>query len=141
MFQSLAKSIVNFKHLLVSFLSDAKTCSTFPAGALRNLKLLALTSQLCLESTEQFTNYLLNLAARAAMEMPKLQIMELWNCAALYTAVFRYEATGTPESSACRLTWRRSWVSRASSNPWECDSLITAWQHVASTMHCVSSSS
>lgn len=127
-----ANYAVNMKHLSVSFLSDAKDCLDLSGHTFPKLQSLALTSQHWLEPTEENTEKLLFLAARAAETMPSLQIMEIWTCGNGHAAIFRYEATGTSESSASRLTWRCSWD--APEKPIEWGSVIAAWRHVASTV-------
>lgn len=127
-----ANCAVNMKHLSVSFLSDAKDCLDLSGHTFPKLQSIALTSQHWLEPTEENTEKLLLLAARAAETMPSLQIMEIWTCRNGHAAIFRYEATGTSESSASRLTWRCSWDSPE--KPIEWNSVIAAWRHVASTV-------
>lgn len=83
---------------------EMQKCISFP-----NLESIALTSQEYLQPDQPGINDLLRKAAIAAMRMPKLQIMELWNCIDGHAAIFRYESTGTAESSASRITWRSSW--------------------------------
>lgn len=129
--QWVARSAVNIKNLSVSFMSDAKDCLELAAYTFPKLESLALTSQHWLEPTQKNTEKLFRLAARAALKMPKLQIMEIWNCGGDNAAILRYEATATAETSACRLTWRCSW--RESENPIEWDGVIAAWGHVAAT--------
>lgn len=126
-----AISAVNLKNVAVSFLSDAKDCLQFPARTLPKLESLALTSQHWLEPTQENTQKLLYLAARAALKMPSLQIMEIWTCGSGHAAIFRYEATGTSYSSAARITWRCSWD--AAEKPIAWDGVIAAWRHVAAT--------
>lgn len=125
--KGLAISAPGIEHLSVSFLSDAMECldtdHVFP-----NLRSIALTSQTHLRPGQSF-NELLFKAASAALKMPQLQIMEIWNCGNGYAALFRYESTGTPESSACRLTWRCSWYPAPIQ-----DRVLEAWKNVASTV-------
>lgn len=130
--KGLATAGPGVKHLTVSFLSDAMDCLEIPDNSLfPNLESIALTSQTCFRPTS-FTNFnvLLHKAALAARKMPKLQIMEIWNCENGYAAIFRYEATGAAESSACRLTWRCSWYP---ASPIQ-DRVVKAWETVASTV-------
>lgn len=127
-----ANYAVNMKHFSVSFLSDAKDCLDLSGHAFPKLQSIALTSQHWLEPTEKNTEKLLLLAARAAERMPNLQIMEIWTCRDGHAAIFRYEATGTSESSASRLTWRCSWDSPQKPIVWS--NVIAAWRHVASTV-------
>lgn len=148
-----AQSAPNIKHLSVSFLSDAHDCleittedayahkSNLAIRRIRrflpsvkgfpNLESVALTSQHHLRPMATSLNDLLHRAAAAAMKMPRLQIMELWNCGDGHAAVFRYEATGTAESSAARVTWRCSWDHYSTSHIQA--RVIEAWREVAST--------
>lgn len=127
-----ANYAVNMKHFSVSFLSDAKDCLDLSGHTFPKLQSIALTSQHWLEPTEENTEKLLLLAARAAERMPSLQIMEIWTCRNGHAAIFRYEATGTSESSASRLTWRCSWDTPEKPIVWS--RVIAAWRHVASTI-------
>lgn len=129
--QWVANAAVNVKNVSVSFLSDAKDCLLLGTTTMPNLESLALTSQHWLEPSQEHTENLLKLAASAAQNMPKLQIMEIWTCGKGRAAIFRYEATGTAESSACRITWRCSWDNPKKSIDW--DGVVGAWRHVAAT--------
>ncbi|ROW02405.1 hypothetical protein VMCG_06077 [Cytospora schulzeri] len=127
--KGLADSAPNIKHLSVSFLSDAMDCFEPPFGTFPSLESIALTSQGSLQRDPALLNQLLYKAAIAAMKMPKLQIMELWNCANGHADIIRYESTGTAESSACKLTWRSSWREKSTLKK----RVIEAWEEVAST--------
>lgn len=127
----LAISAVSIKNVAVSFLSDAKDCLELRTRTLPKLESIALTSQHWLEPTQENTQKLLYLAARAALQMPSLQIMEIWTCGNGHAAIFRYEATGTAFSSAARLTWRCSWDVEENAIAWK--GVIAAWSHVAAT--------
>lgn len=122
----LAGRAANLKHLSVSFLSDARDCFKFPAGALPNLQSLAITSQEHLQPTDWKVRRILLDAAIAVTKLPKLQIMELWNCENGHAAILRYEATETLRSGTCELTWRSSWYSTESTIG---DDVIEVWEH------------
>ncbi|KAL2290906.1 hypothetical protein FJTKL_14845 [Diaporthe vaccinii] len=124
----LAGRAVNLKHLSVSFLSDAMNCFKFPAGALPNLQSLAITSQEHLQPNDWKVRRILLDAATAVTKLPKLQIMELWNCEKGHAAILRYEAAETVRSRTCELTWRSSWYSTKSTIGAE---VIEAWEHAA----------
>lgn len=128
--KGLVSSAPNLKHLSVSFFSDAMDCLKLPAGIFANLESIALTSQVYLRPETGPPNRLLYKAANAAMKMPKLQIMELWNCANGHADILRYESVGTASSSACRLTWRSSWCCMKSTLE---KRVVEAWEEVAST--------
>lgn len=124
----LAGRAVNLKHLSVSFLSDAMECFKFPAGGLPNLQSLAITSQEHLQPTDSKVKRILLDAATAVTKLPKLQIMELWNCENGHAAILRYEATETVRSRTCELTWRSSWYSTQSTIGAD---VTEAWEHAA----------
>lgn len=132
-FPFVASSAVNIKNLAISFISDAKDTLNFSNYTFPNLESIALTSQHWLEPSQENINKLLLLAAKAAEKMPKLQIMEIWTCGDGQAAILRYEATGTPYSSACKLTWRCSWV-QDDEKPISWGKVAAAWGHVASTI-------
>lgn len=117
----------NLKHLSVAFLSDAMSCFKFPAGALPNLQSLAVTSQGYLVPTEWKVRRILLASARAVAKLPKLQIMELWNCENEHAAILRYEAGGALQSKTCQLTWRSSWHLEKST----IEAVISAWEDTA----------
>lgn len=105
----------NLKHLSISFMSDAFECFKFPADALPNLLSLAITSERYLKPNDEKVRALLRQAARAVRKLPKLQILELWNCEKGHAAILRYEAACTGLlSHTCVLTWRSSWSSAKS---------------------------
>lgn len=124
----LAGRAVHLKHLSVSFLSDAMDCFKFPANALPNLQSLAMTSQDYLQPTtgDWKVEKLLEEAAIAVTKLPKLQIMELWNCENGHAAIFRYEATERPRT--CELIWRSSWYATESTMG---ANMMKAWEHTA----------
>lgn len=121
----LAGQVVNLQHLSISFLSDAIDCFKFPANALPNLQSLAITSKEYLQPTDWKVQRILLDAAKVLTQLPKLQIMELWNCEDGYAAILRYEAGVTVRSRTCQLTWRSSWYSPIRAN------IIKAWEHTA----------
>lgn len=126
--EGLAGQADNLKHLSVAFLSDAKDCFKFPAGALPNLQSLAITSQEHLIPYSGKLKRILLDAATAVTKLPKLQIMELWNCGDEHAAILRYEAGGTLQSGTCELTWRSSWHYDNSTIE---DDVILAWEDAA----------
>jgi hypothetical protein len=126
----LAGQAVNLKHLSISFLSDTKDCFKFRANALPNLQSLAITSKEHLQPIDSKVNSILLDAAKAVTKLPKLQIMELWNCENGHAAIFRYEAGDTVRSRTCKLTWRSSWHSTIG------DEVIKVWEHTAYQVSC-----
>ncbi|XDG01969.1 hypothetical protein ABKA04_001584 [Annulohypoxylon sp. FPYF3050] len=97
-------------HLSASFIADAsyffdarKSFWEWP-----NLTSLALTSRLFTpDESPAKIDRLLRAAAAAAMKMPKLEIMEIWNGREGLAALFRYQVTrgGHPPV----LTWKGTW--------------------------------
>ncbi|KAJ4393026.1 hypothetical protein N0V93_002232 [Gnomoniopsis smithogilvyi] len=126
--KALAISVPSLRHLSVSFLSDANECLNMSATIFPNLESVALTSQHHLGPTSPGLNDLLYKAATAAMRMPHLQIMEIWNCGKGCAAIFRYESTGTSTTTASMLTWRCSWRGM---NSLVGSSVIEKWREVA----------
>lgn len=78
------------------------------------LRWLTLTSPALLnpspiEGGNENVNELLQAAGRAAMRMPKLQIMELYSTDARGGAVFRYQVTETKTAISWSSAWSSSW--------------------------------
>lgn len=118
----------NLKHLSVSFMSDAIDCFKFPADAFPNLLSLAITSK-DLKPDDGKVRKILLQAAIAVRKLPKLQIMELWNCKKGRAAILRYEAAHTGLlSHTCELTWRSSWASTKSTIG---TGVMKAWEETA----------
>ncbi|QPG97098.1 hypothetical protein C2857_005758 [Epichloe festucae Fl1] len=89
-----------------------------------NLKTLVLTSQL-LAPDERQKNIvkMLQEAASAAMHMPQLETMTIWNGRRKLAALFKYERTREHQIST--VTWRGTWHFNLP------PSLIKAWEAVA----------
>ncbi|KFZ04051.1 hypothetical protein V502_10450 [Pseudogymnoascus sp. VKM F-4520 (FW-2644)] len=72
----------------------------------QNLQLLALTSRLLHPKTAyRNINGMLIAAGRAAASMPKLRVMEIWNCGRRHACVFRYTNT----DGKARISWECIW--------------------------------
>lgn len=118
-FKKLIDSSPGLKQLSLTFLVEASEFfAGIPAGpfsTFSELQVVALTSKdsLRLGETLVFRKPLpiplLKAAAEAAMRMPKLQVMEIWNCGEGHAAIFRYDSTFQSGTTACVLTWRCSW--------------------------------
>lgn len=102
------------ENVAVSFLVDA--CDFFqpfwPGNSLpgpqvgwESLTSLALTSEVMTSESNASANELLQAAARAAMRMPKLRVMELWDRRGQDAAVFRYRATDRKSVISWLGTW------------------------------------
>ncbi|EHK45603.1 hypothetical protein TRIATDRAFT_317758 [Trichoderma atroviride IMI 206040] len=119
----------NYESLSASFAVDADSFFALDEGQppkrWPNLKYLFLTSQLLAPDQDEtrLTN-MLRAAARAAIYMPNLETMQIWNGRKNLAALFKYEAA--TEGQPCTITWKGTWefVLQAS--------LIQAWQAVVS---------
>lgn len=141
--QGLAVACPRLKHLSVCNLIDAmEWFATIQGNTFENLETVAW-SESCLRPNQPDLNKLLYEAALAAMKMPKLRIMEIWNTHApqdeeMDVALVRYESTGTSTSTAATLTWSCSWGRDRKDGPgWPAQSIerrvVEAWERVAST--------
>ncbi|GAB0138564.1 hypothetical protein EsDP_00006794 [Epichloe bromicola] len=89
-----------------------------------NLKTLVLTSQLLAPDKSQASIMnMLHEAASAAMHMPQLETMTIWNGRKKLAALFKYERTRGHQLST--VTWRGTWHLNLS------PSVIKAWEAVA----------
>lgn len=129
--RALLEASIRVEHFSASFIVDA--LHFFRAGkrpcVWKNLKSLALTSRL-LSPNESHAeiNDILQIAALAAMRMPKLKIMELWNGGKEVACVFRYQAS--QEYEPMKLTWRGNWTLFLE------PCTIEAWEGVALRRNC-----
>lgn len=107
-----------------SFLIDAGSffASCRPSWQWTKLTSLTLTSQvLAPEADQADTAKMLISAASAALGMPQLVTMELWNGRKRLATLFRYQSAHTT------ITWRSSWEFAL------LPSVVPAWQGVAHT--------
>lgn len=108
--QAVARASLNLEHLSASFIVDASYFFDAREHSWRwpNLTSLALTSRLLApdESPVEVDN-MLRSAAAAAMKMPKLETMEIWNGREGLAMLFRYQLArgGRPAVITCRGTW------------------------------------
>lgn len=121
-----ASASLQLESLSASFMVDA--CDFFksrePSWEWPNLTSLVLTSRLLTpdESTIKIGD-LLQAAAAAAMKMPKLETMEIWNGRKGLAALFRYQSIGGGRPAV--VTWKGTW-DFALEPP-----VIRAWEAVA----------
>jgi hypothetical protein len=102
--------------LAVSFVIDARDfflpfspMSDLAPPGFPQLQFIAITSDdLDPSKGAEHVNNLLYSAGNAALRMPKLQVMELWNGRPGEAAVFRYERS--PPDIVATLTWSSSWT-------------------------------
>ncbi|KAI1402932.1 hypothetical protein F4819DRAFT_507019 [Hypoxylon fuscum] len=123
----IANVSLKLDHLSASFIADAsyffdarKSSWEWP-----NLTSLVLTSQLLTpDKNPSDIDRLLRAAAAAAMKMPKLEIMEIWNGREGLAALFRYRSTGGGHPPV--LTWKGTWALTLQ------PPLVQLWESVAS---------
>lgn len=121
----------NYESLSASFAVDADSFFALDEGQppkrWPNLRHLFLTSQLLAPDQEEtrLTN-MLRAAAEAAVYMPKLEILQIWNGRKNLAALFKYEAA--TEGQPCTITWKGTWGFLLQA------SLIQAWQAVVSEL-------
>lgn len=108
--QAIANTSLTLEHLSASFMVDAS--HFFDARKLSwewpNLTWLALTSQILVpEESPIELDVMLREAAAAAMKMPKLETMEIWNGNKGLAMLFRYQLAESwqPAVITCRGTW------------------------------------
>ena len=120
--QQLARVNLGVRSLSASFMI-ARDFFSIPPLTWCNLTHIALTSP-CLspEMNPAIIMNLLQAAAFAAHQMPKLQTMELWNGLEGVAALFKYEFMPSRWSSV--LTWRATWSLTLE------DEVLNAWEEV-----------
>ncbi|KAI0014504.1 hypothetical protein F4780DRAFT_250211, partial [Xylariomycetidae sp. FL0641] len=117
--RKLALASQPLEHLAATFIADADSFFAFSSRpseplAWPNLQTLALTARALSPSQHPAQiNATLRAAAAAALRMPRLHTLELWNGRRRAAALFRYErrgpgGAGTPP----RLLWRATWPLR-----------------------------
>ncbi|KAB5513336.1 hypothetical protein GE09DRAFT_1295152 [Coniochaeta sp. 2T2.1] len=121
---NLARSTPRLQELSVGFLTEAidvfghRNFYLNPTGIpdfatyrFTHLENVILTSQehLRADQSHDKINCLLRAAAAVALKMPRLKVMELWNCADGYASVFRYDSRRVSWDRACTVTWRSNW--------------------------------
>ncbi|KAH6700207.1 hypothetical protein EV126DRAFT_29987 [Verticillium dahliae] len=123
--QAVVLNSSKFEHLAASFIVDASYYffEIQPSWEWPNLLSLVLTSKL-LTPDENPTdiNAILQAAALAAMKMPRLKTMEIWNGRKGLAALFRYQALRNVQQAV--VLWRGTW-DLAMEPP-----LIQAWEAV-----------
>ncbi|KAI0907143.1 hypothetical protein F4823DRAFT_630598 [Ustulina deusta] len=133
---ALLKASTQLESLAISFIADAQyffmSLSSTKSPALHTfprLRFIALTSnQLSLKTGTSLVNNLLSTAGTAALRMPMLQIMELWNGRQGEAAIFRYERE--PSIAIGTLVWISSW------NFFPDVEVVAQWKEVALNHGC-----
>ncbi|KAM0250959.1 hypothetical protein ACHAQJ_008381 [Trichoderma viride] len=120
----------NYESLSASFAVDADDFFVLdesqPRKTWPNLRHLFLTSQLLAPDQDKTrVRNMLRAAARAAVHMPKLETLQIWNGRKNLAALFKYELA-TEQGQASTITWRGTWEFLLEA------SVIQAWQSLAS---------
>ena len=120
-----ALASLKLEHLAASFIVDASHFFDIgPASDWPNLVSLVLTSRLLTPNTNAVEiGAMLQVAAAAAMRMPRLVTMEIWNGRKGLAALFKYQAFRAMQKA--RIIWRGTW--ELTLEP----SVIQAWEAVA----------
>ncbi len=108
--RAVANASLQLEHLSASFLVDASYffLALKPAWEWPNLTSLALTSRLLAPDESPIeTDDMLTAAAAAAVRMPCLEILEMWNAQKGLAMLFRYQSVRGERSAVitCRGTW------------------------------------
>lgn len=107
--QTVVLASLKLEHLAASFIVDASYFFEIqPSWEWLNLKSLVLTSKL-LTPDENSTdiNAMLQAAASAALKMPRLETLEIWNGRKGLAALFRYQALRNLQQAV--VLWRGTW--------------------------------
>jgi hypothetical protein len=119
----------NYESLSASFVVDAEEFLVLdayqPLKTWPNLRHLFLTSQLLAPDQDmtRVTN-MLRAAARAAVYMPKLETLQIWNGRKNLAALFKYEPA-TEQGQTSTITWKGTWEFSLEA------SAVQAWQSLA----------
>ncbi|KAK7736186.1 hypothetical protein SLS53_007214 [Cytospora paraplurivora] len=108
--RSVALASLNLEHLAASYIADASHFFEIEASwRWLNLSSLVLTSIL-LTPNEDPTKIgaMLQAAAAAAMKMPQLDTMEIWNGRKGLASLFKYQAFRKTQQAT--ITWRATWT-------------------------------
>ncbi|KAK1252913.1 hypothetical protein MKX08_004100 [Trichoderma sp. CBMAI-0020] len=136
-FENFHQRCLKLEQISASFIIDAK--QFFEARGRdwkwASLTTLILTSRLLepLGNQPNITTMFLR-AARTALRMPKLELMEIWNGRRGVAAVFRYQTSRYKANSEAKqrptmMTWRGTWMFRLEVP------LIQAWEYVTYKLH------
>ncbi|CAI0648974.1 unnamed protein product, partial [Colletotrichum noveboracense] len=125
MCKAIAHVSLQLEHLSASFMADASHffSGCEPSWKWSNLTSLALTSQLLApDATTTQIGAMLRTAAKVALRMPKLRVMEIWNGREGLAALFQYKSMGHGQRPV--ITWRATWDDALQ------PSVIQAWKAV-----------
>ncbi|CAN8096950.1 unnamed protein product [Discula destructiva] len=104
--QMVAVASLELEHLSAAFMVDASQFFALkPLRTWPNLTSLMLTSRLLVtDATSHEIGVMLRAAAAAAMGMPKLQTMKIWNGRKGSATLFKYQSS--EDSRQATITWR-----------------------------------
>lgn len=108
--QMAAKSCLKLEQFCGSFIVDAHEffSARKPSWVWTHLKSLILTSRLLTPRTSHIDiQNMLEQAAAAAMAMPRLKTMEIWNGQAGLATLFKYQSNRGQTNAV--ITWRSTW--------------------------------
>ncbi|RFU78610.1 hypothetical protein TARUN_3580 [Trichoderma arundinaceum] len=125
--RALANTSLNLEKLSAAFMIDARHFfeARMSDWAWRNLTGIALTSLVLVPDGGAQTRSLLREAAAAALGMPILRCMEIWNGGRGIACVFRFQVSEDHEPRSATITWRGNWEC-----PLDCPT-IQYWQKTA----------
>jgi hypothetical protein len=126
----LSEVSTNYESLSASFVVDADSFFVLdesqPLKTWPNLRHLFLTSQLLAPDQDKTrVTDMLRAAARAAVYMPKLETLQIWNGRKNLAALFKYEPA-KEQGQTSSITWRGTWDFPLQASD------IQAWQSPAS---------
>ncbi|KAJ4345654.1 uncharacterized protein N0V89_011788 [Didymosphaeria variabile] len=107
--QTLAEASLKLEHLSAAFVTDAARFweARQPQWIWGQLLTLSLTSRMLVPTASpEKINSMLQAAAEAAMNMPKLVCMELWNGGQDHASVFRYRIALSRVGKPASIVWR-----------------------------------
>lgn len=120
-----ALASLKLEHLSASFIVDASHFFELePSWEWPNLTSLVLTSRLLTPENSIEIGAMLQAAAAAAMKMPRLETMEIWNGRKGLAALFKYQAFRNRHLQEARLIWRGTWILRME------PPILRAWEAV-----------
>lgn len=125
--QAVAKASLTLEHLSASFIVDASDFFDSREASWKwpSLTWLTLTSRLLAsEESSIGLDHMLRAAAAAAMKMPRLETMEIWNGERGSAMLFRYQRAERGRPAV--ITWRGTWelnLRPSVIQSWDCVSL------------------
>ncbi|KAF6805133.1 PRANC domain protein [Colletotrichum sojae] len=108
--RAVARASLELEHVAASYIADASHFFDMdPAWERPNLTSLVLTSKLLTPDGDPVeTGVMLRAAAAAAVKMPRLETMEIWNGRKGLAALFRYQALHDKREAV--VVWRGTWM-------------------------------